>query len=179
MKKETYANKLFDLLGIKQEAEKLAPDLIDPTGKKRAQKYNKYQGVSEEEIQNFRAMQGLIYFLQAPELFSSRICPHCGEHFLVSRQFVAFCSYTCIKKDLEAKGLEWRKGNDIEAIVRDVYDGNEPLWISPNMVNRLKAVLETTQESLLSPTSTQSQDKHGSSETLADDDTSSALLTTT
>lgn len=179
MKKETYANKLFELLGLQEKAQELAPELVDPKGHK--SKYNRVQEIPEEKIQDFRAAQGLIYFLRAPELFSSRICPHCGEHFLVSRMYVAFCSYTCIKKDLNERGLEWRKGRDIEVIVREVYDGNEPLWISPDMVKRLLAVLNSPQESLLSRASTPPEDEQLSLGTpaLEEAPSSSVALTTT
>lgn len=147
MKRETVQNKLAALLGLNEF-------IVDPkTGKsqKESRNLNRPVGITEDEIQEFRAIQGVIYFLQAPELFSAKTCPHCGEQFLVSRQFVAFCSYTCIKKDLESKGLGWSKGDDIELLVKsDVYEGNEPIWIKN--LDRLRAILsqENFSDSLLS-----------------------------
>ena len=125
MKRETMQNKLADLLGLSEFK------VDKKTGKtqKEIKNYNRPVGLSETEIQSYRFAQAVSYFLQAPQLFSAKICPHCGENFLVSREYVQFCSYTCIKKDLEDKGLAWKRGEDIEALVKDVYEGNEPLWI--------------------------------------------------
>lgn len=145
MKRETYQNKLADLLGLHQFKVE-APKSTKSKGKTESP----YVGVTEDAIQQFRQVQGLVYFLQAPELFSHKVCPHCKESFLVSRQFVAFCSYTCIKKDLEAKGIGWSRDKDIEVLVKDVYEGNEPLWIREPLVSRLRAVLEQPQVNLLS-----------------------------
>jgi endogenous inhibitor of DNA gyrase (YacG/DUF329 family) len=127
-----------------------------------------FYGITEDEIQEFREAQGLIYFLQAPALFTPKTCPHCGEHFLVSRQFVGFCSYTCIRKDLEAKGFRWDKGRDIEELVNDpeVYKGNEPIWIRGPALRKAHKVLtnlleNSTEEppTLLSPPSPVSQER--------------------
>jgi endogenous inhibitor of DNA gyrase (YacG/DUF329 family) len=152
MKKETMQNKLAELLGLDQ----FKVETKASKGKKSEPKDRPYIGVTEDEIQSFRAAQGLVYFLQAPELFTARTCPHCHENFLVSRQFVAFCSYTCIRKDLENKGIRWSKGEDIEALVRsETYEGNEPIWI--RNLDRLREVLETLPESQLLLASSQGQ----------------------
>lgn len=136
MKKETYANKLAELLGLPTPA---APPAV---GKGKKQNLNTPVGISEDDIQSFRAAQGLIYFLQAPALFTPKKCPHCGESFLVSRQYVSFCSYTCIRKDLEERGIKWSKGEDYEALANDpaVYEGNEPIWIKN--LDAIQAVLD-------------------------------------
>lgn len=163
MKRETYHNKLADLLGLthmKIEEPK------STKGSKKGKSESKYVGITEDEIQSFRVAQGLIYFLSAPELFSHKVCPHCNENFLVSRQFVAFCSYTCIKKDLEAKGIGWSRSEDIEVLVKDVYEGNEPLWIREPMLSRLKAALERSTESLLSSTGTSTTEKSSTLQTV-------------
>ena len=132
MRKSTRANKLNELLGI---SAKVAEVAVKKTGK--------IVGITEEEIQEFREMQGLHYFLQAPALFTPKVCKHCGEGFLVSRKYVAFCSYTCIRKELSEQGIEWTKGNDIEALVASVYDGNEPLWIRSSTLNVIKQMVMT------------------------------------
>jgi endogenous inhibitor of DNA gyrase (YacG/DUF329 family) len=124
--------RLNALLGLTKKAEEVNTRSI-----------GRFYGITEDELQEFREAQGLIYFLQAPALFTPKTCPHCGEHFLVSRQFVAFCSYTCIRKDLEAKGFRWDKGHDIEELVNDpeVYKGNEPLWIRSSTLKQALKVL--------------------------------------
>lgn len=144
MKKDTYAKKLAELLGIE--------DVKQKVDEKKKQRQGIIEGITEEEIQGFREAQGIIYFLQAPALFQFKICKECGADFLVSRLYVAYCSYTCIKLNLNKMGFEWRKGNDIETLVADpqTYNGNEPIWIR-NLEN-LKAALEyltsSQQESL-------------------------------
>lgn len=138
MRKSTVQNKLAALLGL----EDFKVDEKSGKSVKDIKNYNQPVGISEDEIQDFRAAQGLVYFLQAPELFSAKNCPHCGEQFLVSRQFVAFCSYTCIKKDLENKGIGWSRGSDLEALAQsDIYEGNEPLWVKN--LDQLQSILET------------------------------------
>ena len=131
MKQETRANKLNELLGITTKVEEVK---VRSTGK--------IVEISEEEIQNFRAAQGLIYFLKAPALFQAKACKHCGERYLVSRLYVAYCSYTCIRKSLSEQGLEWRKGHDLEQLAIDpqVYDGNEPLWIRDPLLGQLEKI---------------------------------------
>lgn len=154
MRAETTLNKLADLLGIdKSVVENAAPVVSDPTVQRRRAKQKKatdkiaarnrrFDMVEEAAIQEFRAAQGMIYFLQAPKLFSAKICHHCGANFLVSRNAVGYCSYTCIKNSLAELGVVWDKGRDIEALVNDpqVFDGNEPIWIKN--IDQLKAALE-------------------------------------
>lgn len=132
MKKETVEAKLNALFGLTKKAEEV-----------KTRSTGKVVGVTEEEIQEFREMQGLIYFLQAPALFEHKICPRCGEHFYVSRKYVSHCSYTCIKIDLQNRGFDWRKGNDLEAIAQDpqVYNGNEPIWIRQESLKKLKEMV--------------------------------------
>lgn len=137
MKIETAANKLAALLGlteVKEEVEKKAEIRKGNT-----------QAVPEEEIQELREAQGIIYFLQAPGLFQSRICKACGSHFIVSRLYVAFCSYQCIEADFKERfKVEWRKGEgikDIESVVQDVYEGNEPIWVRSQNLDRLYSIL--------------------------------------
>lgn len=104
-------------------------------------------GVTEEEIQEFREAQGLIYFLQAPALFEYRTCknPKCGQPFVVSRKYVSCCSYTCIKDMLANLGLKWAKGEDLEALAQDpqVYDGNEPLWVREPLLRKLQEMVSS------------------------------------
>ena len=139
MKRSTMQNKLAELLGLDQFKvdAKTGQTLKDKNT-------NVAVGITEEELQEFRAAQGLSYFLQAPELFTPKVCPHCGEGFLVSRQYVKFCSWTCIRKDLEERGLVLNKGEDLESFIerknRDAYEGNEPLWIRD--LDKLKSALE-------------------------------------
>jgi hypothetical protein len=140
MKKETTANKLAALLGLTDKVA-IPEHFKDKTKPEKKKTTSAHIGISEDKIQDFRAAQGLVYFLQAPELFKLKTCKHCGEQFLVSRMYVAFCSYTCIEKSLEEMGIKWRKGSDLEALVSDpeVYEGNEPIWIKN--IDRIKAVL--------------------------------------
>jgi hypothetical protein len=176
LKKATTVNKLAALLGITEDVvAKSVHVKNDPQVQKELKrKASSRIGISEDEIQDFRAAQGIVYFLQAPELFSPKVCPHCGESFLVSRQFVAFCSYTCIAKDLESKGLKWEKGKDIEALVTSVYEGNEPIWIKN--IDRLREALDSGnfKESLLSRINT-----HPMERSTEQAPTSSAVLQTT
>lgn len=132
MKESTRLNKLNELLGLTKKAEEVK---IRSTGK--------VVGITEEEIQEFREIQGLIYFLQAPALFTAKICPHCGEQFFVSRKYVAYCSYTCIQKSLAEQGIQWKKGQDLEALILDpqVYDGNEPLWIRSPILDKIREMV--------------------------------------
>lgn len=137
MKNKSLAEKrMLEALGLTEEKEKVE-------AKKQKAKSSKIQGVSEEEIQEFRAAQAVVYFLQAPELFTPKVCKHCEAVFVVSRRDVAFCSYTCIKASLKELGIEWRRGIALEVAIEEaikhVYDGNEPLWIKN--VDRLRKVL--------------------------------------
>lgn len=149
MKKETYQDKLNKLLGI--------TDVANEIKAKQERKRGKIQGITEDEIQEFRSMQGIIYFLQAPELFTPKVCPHCGENFLVSRLYVKYCSYTCIRKSLNEQGFEWRKSHDIELLIKETYEGNEPLWIK-NLPN-LMQILSTLMEKPFTPVEQSSQEK--------------------
>lgn len=137
MKTETYQQKMLEALGLGEQVAKIKV--------KQEEKQGKFIGITEEEIQQIREGQGIVYFLQAPELFSLKTCKHCGSEFLVSRLYVALCSYTCIQKSLEEMGLQWRKGKDLETIIEEIipeiYEGNEPIWI--RNVERLRKILET------------------------------------
>lgn len=135
MKKETTAKKLAALLGLTEVHEKVE--------EKKKQRQGIIEGITEEEIQNFREAQGIIYFLQAPALFQYKVCKECGADFFVSRLYVAFCSYSCIRNNLNKMGFEWKKGHDIEALIADpeVYKGNEPVWIT--QLPSLRKALET------------------------------------
>ena len=133
MKRETKQNKLNALLGIVEKVEDY-----------KAKSTGNIVGISEDEIQEFREIQGLIYFLQAPTLFDAKKCPHCGEFFIVSRKYVAYCSYTCIKKSLEEVGINWTKDQDLEALAVDpqVYGGNEPIWVRRSKLEHALKVLQ-------------------------------------
>lgn len=145
MKDETMQAKLMALLagGDTEKHEKL-----EETKKQVNARKGKIHEISEDEIQTFREAQGITYFLRAPALFSRKTCKHCGESFLVSRLYVAYCSYTCIRKSLEEDGFEWRKGYDLDTIIKDVYDGNEPIWIRNvnNLQRCLQVLLENSSE---------------------------------
>ena len=138
MKKETYANKLAKLLeqatGVKVTEIKKEHD-----EQQKIRKGNLVE-VPESQIQSFREAQGLTYFLQAPALFQYKVCPHCNADFLVSRMFVAYCSYTCIEKSLAEVGISWSRAGKIDDMIREVYDGQEPLWI--RNLDQLQSVLE-------------------------------------
>lgn len=152
MKKETRLNKLAELLGIKTE--------VEVHVEKKANR-NKFIEVPEDKIQDFRAAQGVLYFLQAPELFTMKVCKwhECQQPFAVSRQFVAYCSYTCIKDSLAEIGIDWNRGNltdadKIEMTINTVYEGQEPLWIREPMLSRLRAFLSTLPDDASSPATT-------------------------
>jgi hypothetical protein len=139
MKQETAAKKLALLLGLDPEAaaESFKEKPRNP------QLSAKMEAIEEQEIQNFRAAQGIIYFFQAPELFTPKVCKWCKESFLVSRRNVAYCSYTCLSKGIEdLTGVEWTKKNDYELIIKEVYNGNEPIWIKN--LDRIRAILDAT-----------------------------------
>lgn len=141
MKAETAAAKLNALFGD-AFVEKVKEVKVKTTGR--------VVGVSEEEIQDFREIQGILYFLQAPALFTYKVCGHCEADFFVSRKNVKFCSYKCIKLELRKNGFEWRKGNDIEALVMDpqVYDGNEPLWIRSHALQSIREMVMNLPEEI-------------------------------
>lgn len=156
MKLETKMQKLNEMLGISDKVQEI-----------QNRKNGRVVGVTEEEIQEFREVQGIIYFLQAPKLFTFKICKHCKQDFAVSRKYVACCSYTCIRKDLESQGFEWRKGHDIEGLVQDphVWNENEPLWVKGNTLRILQEGLETLEKERLSLQSTSPSEENTSSET--------------
>lgn len=132
MRKETVEAKLNKLFNLTEKAEEVK---VKTTGR--------VVGVTESEIQEFREVQGLVYFLAAPALFELKTCPVCEEWFAVSRKYVAYCSYICIKRSLEKVGIRWSKGQDIEALVNDpqVYDGNEPIWINQKSLEKLREMV--------------------------------------
>lgn len=141
MKPDTYKDKLNALLGI-------TPDVVEKIEQKKAGKLGNIIGVTEEEIDERREMEGLIYFLQAPELFHARVCKHCEEPFLVSRLHVAYCSYQCIQNDMKKNwGTYWSRTADMERMVLEVYEGNEPLWLrNLPMLQRALTILNSTLE---------------------------------
>jgi hypothetical protein len=141
MRKETYENKLVELLGL-HHLKKPEPEQPKQQKRGRGKKSVLPVGVTLDEIESYRGAQALDLFLQAPELFSARHCKRekCQEPFLVSRQLVAFCSYTCMKKDLEERyGIEWSPTNEInEQFIRRQWNGNEPLIVPPAAVKLLQ-----------------------------------------
>jgi hypothetical protein len=134
MAKQTAEDRLNALLGITSKVQEV-----------KTRSTGKVVGVTETEIQEFREAQGLEYFLQAPALFSAKVCPHCGDSFLVSRKYVSYCSYTCIRKSLEKLGIGWSKGKDLEGLANDsqVYQGNEPIWITRQNLEKALGILES------------------------------------
>jgi hypothetical protein len=160
MKEETRLAKLAELLGIKTEVE---------VHIEKKSNRNKVIEISEEEIQEFRAVQGVVYFLRAPELFKARLCSwrECGQPFAVSRQFVSVCSYTCLKDSLADLGIDWnRDGNtDAEKIlltIDGVWEGQEPLWIREPLLSRVRSVLNSLPDDASSQVTTSPSEKHGS-----------------
>lgn len=141
MKKETAEAKLNQLFGD-MFVKKVEEVKVKTTGR--------VVGITEEEIQEFREIQGILYFLQAPALFSYKVCGHCGADFFVSRKYVKYCSYTCMKLEFRKQGFEWRKGNDIEALVLDpqVYDGNEPIWIRSRALQSIREMVLSLPENI-------------------------------
>lgn len=133
MKKETTLDKLNAILGLTKQAEEVK---VKASGKT--------LGISEHEIQTWREIQGIIYYLHAPHLFQPKICKNCGTRFVVSRLYVAFCSYLCIKESLRKMGIEWsRDREDYEILVTsNVYEGNEPIWIRESNLLKLKGMLD-------------------------------------
>jgi len=139
VKKSTYEKKMAELFGIDTQ---IIERVEDQRAKQEAQRTGKLQGISEAEVQKFREMQAVIYFFQAPQLFKLKICPRCKQPFLVSRLFVGFCSYDCIREQIrDEMGTNWEKSRDLETLAVDpqVWNGNEPLWI--RNLPRLKEIL--------------------------------------
>lgn len=133
MKRETQLDKLNALLGLSKEA--VEEVKVKTTGNT--------VGIAEENIQKWRELQGVIYFLQAPGLFTKKRCQNCNQLFMVSRLYVSCCSYDCITESLRKQGIDWSKGDNLEALALDphVYNGNEPLWIRQPILSRLKEIL--------------------------------------
>lgn len=141
MKDETRLKKLAELLGITQEVE---------VHVEKKNNRNKVIEIPESEIESFRAAQGVLYFLQAPELFTARLCKwrECQQPFAVSRQFVAYCSYTCLKDSLADIGIDWNRGgltdaDKIQLTIDTIWEGQEPLWIREPILSRVRSVLNT------------------------------------
>jgi hypothetical protein len=146
MKKETMEEKMLALLGLEHLKPKEEPKKDQPKkGKKRGSGGNFPVGVTLDQIEKYRGAQALNLFLQAPELFTARNCKRelCGEPFLVSREHVAFCSYTCMKRDLHERfGIEWNPNNPIdEQFVKRQLEGNEPLIVPPQAIKMLQELL--------------------------------------
>lgn len=156
MKRETQLDKLNALLGISKKAEEVK---IKSTGNT--------VGITEDKIQKWREIQGVIYFLQAPALFSPKTCTNCGMKFTVSRLFVSCCSYDCITESLRKIGITWEKGSNLESLALDpqVYDGNEPLWVRQPTLLRLQEILHE----LLNPETDASLTKTSESELIGSD----------
>lgn len=138
MKQETMANKMAALLGI--DTSKVSHSFTEKPRNPRLSPA--MEAVQEHEIQTFRAVQGIIYFLQAPELFTPKTCKQCGDGYLVSRRNVGHCSYSCLRKSIkEITGQEWTRGHDFDVIIKEVWDDNEPIWIKN--LDRIRAVLDS------------------------------------
>lgn len=148
MKRETQLDKLNALLGINKEV----------VQEVKAKTTGNTIGITEENIQKWRELQGIVYFLQAPALFQPKTCANCGTKFVVSRLFVSCCSYDCITESLRKQGIEWSKGSDLEALTIDpqVYNGNEPLWIREPVLSKLKEIQDELLKNTIpsSPTQT-------------------------
>ncbi len=172
MKRETTINKLNALLGI-------TDDVVQEIKKKESIKKGRVIGITEDEIQTYRQAEGVSYFLQAPELFHARVCKNCGEPFLVSRLHVAYCSYDCIAASVwNDYGVVWSRerqlDSDPEQLVKEIFDGNEPLWIR-NLPMLQKALSVTT--AALEKT-TNSSTESPSSETNTSSTAKSSISTT-
>lgn len=141
MKPETIAKKLLETLGLQ--------DVVDTShfsDKPVSKRSKRFAGIPEEEIQIYREGQALIYFFQAPELFTSKICKRaeCQNPFLVSRHQVSYCSYHCIEEEcLRIFGVKWTRKKDMELMVKEVWEGNEPLII--RNLERIRAVLDSAE----------------------------------
>lgn len=124
------------ILGIE-----LPTEVLSPRNEKTQKKTPGLIAIEESEIDSFREAQGLLYFFAAPELFTPRVCKLCELPFLVSRKQVAYCSYVCLKKDLyDRLGVNWSRATDMELMVKQVYEGNEPLWV--RNLNRVQEMLD-------------------------------------
>ena len=132
MKAETAEQRLAALLGL---SDKFQPK--DP--KKKTTNSPTNIAIEEADLQKQRRIEGVYYFLQAPDLFSTRVCKNCHEPFLVSRRNVAHCSYTCLKSSLLKLGIEWTRDGDYIELAKDVWDNNEPLIITK--VDQIQTIL--------------------------------------
>lgn len=138
MKKETAASKLAALLGLNPNDEAVI-EATTTKEQKAKKKKDALRGVTLDELDTFRSANAVLLFLQAPELYTARTCKHCKGDFLVSRKFVGYCSYTCLKKELEAIGIDWDTKKPLdEAYVRRVWEHNEPLVIPPAAIKVLQ-----------------------------------------
>ncbi len=141
MKKETYANKLAEILGLQEVV-----DTSQFSDKPVSKRSKRFAGLSEDEITKYREGTALYYFFQAPELFQPRVCRHCESPFLVSRHQVVFCSYDCLEREIEkVAGVKWSRHGDMELMVKEVYDGNEPLII--RNLERIDKIIEQAHQS--------------------------------
>jgi hypothetical protein len=149
MKDETYLKKLNKILGI-------SPEVAEQAAIQRKIQQGDTVGIPDEEIEKFRELEGVIYFLQAPELFHSRVCAWCDASFFVSRLNVAHCSYSCLEAHIwEDYGVKWRRRENMELMVKEVYGGNEPLWVR-NLPRLQKALLKLTEALGTSPKESES-----------------------
>ncbi len=178
MKASTAAAKLNALLGIKEEqvqelASESNPAVAEQIAKKRQEEFKnqpKIYGYRPDEFEQIRIMQGTLYFLQAPELFTIQQCPSCNEWFAVSRQAVGYCSYACMNVAFKEAGLVFTKGGDLEALANDphVWRKNEPLWTIK--LSKLQKCLQVITEAIESSWTQESE---------SDSDTSPKSITTT
>lgn len=138
---EKAAEKLAKLLGL--------TEVLEETVQQKEILQGNLHGVSEDKIKERRDIQAVTYYLVAPDLFTFRACKFCGADFAVSRLQVAYCSYNCIRDSMAEIGLGWTRSENMEVIVRDTYDGNEPLWLSHetmvSLERALKRLLEVAQ----------------------------------
>lgn len=144
MRKETYLAKMAALLDLDIPEEAIKP--------KEPDKRNPHEtAVEEAEIARFRAKQGVVYFLLAPKLFHPRTCRKCEAPFLVSRKQVAYCSYECLQHDIRDNfGIRWERLDDMELTAKEVWEGNEPLWV--NNLDQIQEVIDSA-KALVKPPS--------------------------
>lgn len=172
MKKTTAEEKMLALMAEAAQAVGMTEEFTQVAERTVNRKQNRRDIVSitEEEIQAFREVQGIMYFFQAPALWTAAICKRqsCRAPFLVSRKYVAYCSYTCIEKNmLEEWGTTWTFHKDgpqgYEAAANHIYEGNEPLWI--RNLKSLESCLAMLQQILSSTSSNQTNEGIPSSST--------------
>lgn len=134
------AKRMLEALGMEDLKAKIEPP--KPPVNNGDKDVRKFRPVEESQIQAYREIQGIAYFLQAPKLFTQVTCRECNTPFLVSRKFVLYCGYPCMMESMRKQGLEWSKQGDLEAVAMDpqVWDGNEPLIIKN--LDQLKKALE-------------------------------------